>query len=100
MTTNDKVLGWIDYYANRNPETFKKGLERSGQYLPMFRKIFAEAGLPRDLVYFAHIESAYKTTAYSRARAKGIFQFISATGRRYGLRIDYWVDERSDPEKS
>ncbi len=100
VTTNNKVLGWIDYYANRNPETFKKGLERSGQYLPMFKRIFAEAGLPRDLVYFAHVESAYKTTAYSRARAKGIFQFISATGRRYGLRIDYWVDERSDPEKS
>ena len=66
----------------------------------MFRRIFAEAGLPRDLVFMAHVESGYKTTAYSRARAKGIFQFISATGRRYGLRIDYWVDERSDPEKS
>jgi membrane-bound lytic murein transglycosylase D len=66
----------------------------------MFRRIFAEAGLPQDLVYMAHVESAYKTTAYSRARAKGIFQFISSTGRRYGLRIDYWVDERSDPEKS
>ena len=100
MTTNDKVMGWVDYYANRNPETFKKGLERSGQYLPMFRRIFAEAGLPRDLVFMAHVESGYKTTAYSRARAKGIFQFIAATGKRYGLRIDYWVDERSDPEKS
>jgi membrane-bound lytic murein transglycosylase D len=100
MTTNDKVMFWVDYYANRNPKTFQKGLERSGQYLPMFRRIFAEAGLPRDLVFMAHVESGYKTTAYSRARAKGIFQFISATGRRYGLRIDYWVDERSDPEKS
>ena len=100
MTTNKKVLGWLDYYAKRNPESFKKGLERSGQYLPMFRQIFAEAGLPRDLVFMAHVESAYKTTAYSRARAKGIFQFIAATGKRYGLRIDYWVDERSDPEKS
>ncbi len=100
MTTNNKVMGWVDYYSNRNPETFIKGLERSGQYLPMFRRIFAEAGLPRDLVFMAHVESGYKTTAYSRARAKGIFQFIAATGKRYGLRIDYWVDERSDPEKS
>jgi membrane-bound lytic murein transglycosylase D len=48
----------------------------------------------------AHVESAYKTTAYSRARARGIFQFMAATGRRYGLRIDYWVDERLDPEHS
>ncbi len=100
MTTNNKVMGWVDYYANRNPEGFEKGLERSGRYLLMLRRIFAEAGIPQDLVYLAHVESAYKTTAYSRARAKGIFQFIAATGRRYGLRIDYWVDERSDPEKS
>jgi len=92
MTTNNKVMGWVDYYANRNPEGFEKGLERSGRYLLMLRRIFAEAGIPQDLVYLAHVESAYKTTAYSRARAKGIFQFIAATGRRYGLRIDYWVD--------
>jgi membrane-bound lytic murein transglycosylase D len=48
----------------------------------------------------AHVESAYKTTAYSRARARGVWQFIAATGRRYGLRIDYWADDRLDPEKS
>ena len=48
----------------------------------------------------AHVESAFKTNAYSRAKAKGIFQFIAGTGRRYGLRIDSWVDERSDPQKS
>jgi len=100
IVVNDKVLGWVDYYANRQRASFEPGLVRSGRYISMFREIFAEAGLPRDLVYMAHVESAYKTTAYSRARAKGIFQFIAATGRRYGLRIDYWVDERSDPEKS
>ena len=100
VVTNDKVLGWIDYYTRRAPQSFTKGLERSGKYLPMFRQIFEEAGVPQDLVFLAHVESAYKPNAYSRARAKGIFQFIAATGRRYGLRIDYWVDERSDPEKS
>ena len=100
IEVNDRVLAWIDHYANRQPDKFEPGLVRSGRYLPMFREIFAENGLPQDLVYMAHVESAYKTTAYSRARAKGIFQFISSTGRRYGLRVDYWVDERSDPEKS
>ena len=100
ITRNKKVLFWLDYYTDRVPHDFVKGLERSGRYMSMFRRIFAEAGVPRDLVYMAHVESGYKTTAYSRARAKGIFQFISATGRHYGLRIDYWVDERSDPEKS
>jgi membrane-bound lytic murein transglycosylase D len=48
----------------------------------------------------AHVESGYKTSAYSRAHARGIFQFIASTGRRYGLRVDYWADERADPEKS
>ena len=100
MVTNDKVLAWVDHYANRRADTFEPGLVRSGRYLAMFREIFAEAGLPQDLVYMAHVESAYKTTAYSRARAKGIFQFIAATGKRYGLHIDYWVDERADPEQS
>ena len=65
--------------------------------MEMFRDIFADAGLPQDLVYMAHVESGYKTTAYSRARARGIFQFIASTARLYGLRVDSWVDERADP---
>lgn len=97
---NKKVLGWIDYYSNKHKDSFTPGLVRSGRYLSMFRQIFADAGLPQDLVYMAHVESAYKTNAYSRAHAKGVFQFIASTGRRYGLRVDWWVDERSDPEKA
>lgn len=97
---NKQVLGWIDYYSNKHKDSFTPGLVRSGKYLPMFRKIFKEAGLPQDLVYMAHVESAYKTNAYSHAHAKGVFQFIASTGRRYGLRVDWWVDERSDPEKA
>lgn len=100
IVVNDQVLRWVDFYTRRHRDSFAVGLARSGQYTEMFREIFAEAGIPQDLVYMAHVESAYKTNAYSRAHAKGIFQFISATGRRYGLRIDGLVDERSDPEKS
>jgi membrane-bound lytic murein transglycosylase D len=100
MEINDKVLAFVDYYSNRQRDFLEASLVRSGKYVDMFREIFAEAGIPQDLVYMAHVESGYKTSAYSRARAKGIFQFISATGRRYGLKVDYWVDERSDPEKS
>ena len=48
----------------------------------------------------AHVESGYKVTAYSRAHARGVYQFISSTARLYGLRVDYWMDERADPEKS
>lgn len=100
IVTNKKVAFWLDYYSNRNGKSFQPGLVRSGRYIPMFRRIFEEEGLPQDLIYMAHVESAYKTTAYSRARARGVWQFIAATGRRYGLRIDYWVDDRLDPEKS
>jgi membrane-bound lytic murein transglycosylase D len=100
MITNDKVAFWLDYYANKRHTQFQAGLERSGRYMYVFREVFQEEGLPLDLIYMAHVESAYKTTAYSRARARGIFQFISGTGKHYGLRIDYWVDERLDPEKS
>lgn len=100
MVVNDKVVAWVDFYTTRHRDKFEQGLVRSGRYLPMIQRVFAEAGLPKDLAYMAHVESAYKTNAFSRAKAKGIFQFISGTGRRYGLRTDYWVDERSDPEKA
>ena len=100
FVVNDRVIGWVDFFTNRNREKFVPGLIRSGRYLPMIQRIFEEEGLPKDLGYMAHVESAYKVNAYSRAKAKGIFQFIAATGRRYGLRIDSWVDERSDPEKA
>jgi membrane-bound lytic murein transglycosylase D len=100
VEVNDLVLAWVDLYSGRLRESFEGGLARSGRYLEMFRRIFAEAGLPQDLVYMAHVESAYKTSAYSRAHARGIFQFMSSTARRYGLRVDDWIDERADPEKS
>jgi membrane-bound lytic murein transglycosylase D len=100
MVVNDQVLRWLDYYAVRRNTSFVQGLERSGRYVERFREIFAEHGVPQDLVYLAHVESAYKTSAYSRAHAKGIYQFISGTARRYGLRVDWYVDERSDQEKS
>ncbi len=100
IEVNDRVLAYIELYSKRIPSRWVHGLKRSGRYMEMFREIFAEEGVPQDLVYFAHVESAYKTSAYSRARAKGVFQFIAATGKRYGLRVDYWVDERSDPEKA
>ena len=95
---NPKVLAWIDIYTGSMRTRFQEGLARSGWYLPMIQRIFEEEGVPRDLAYIAHVESSYKPYAYSRARAKGVWQFISGTARRYGLRRDWWVDERSDPE--
>jgi membrane-bound lytic murein transglycosylase D len=76
------------------------GLGRAGNYLPMIRSRFAAAGLPQDLSYLPLIESAFSVKAYSRARAHGMWQFISSTGRHYGLDIGSLIDERRDPELS
>jgi membrane-bound lytic murein transglycosylase D len=97
---NEPVLSCIDLYQGRLRPWFETALSRGQQYMPRIREVFAEEGIPRDLAYVALVESAFKTTAYSRAKAKGVWQFISATGKRYGLAVDWWVDERSDPDKA
>ncbi len=100
LELNDKVLTFIEAFQTRMRGPFEAGLRRSGRYLPMIKRIFEEEGLPSDLAYMAHQESAFKTSAYSRAKAKGMWQFIAPTARKYGLKRDEWVDERSDPEKA
>jgi len=97
---NDAVLSCIDLYQGRLRDWFEAALSRGQAYLPHIREVFAEEGIPQDLAYVALVESAFKTSAYSRAKAKGVWQFISATGKRYGLDVDWWVDERSDPDKA
>jgi membrane-bound lytic murein transglycosylase D len=97
---NDAVLSCIDLYQGRLRDWFETALSRGQPYLPHIRQVFAEEGIPQDLAYVAMVESAFKTSAYSRAKAKGVWQFISATGKRYGLEVDWWVDERSDPDKA
>jgi len=100
VVENDKVRYYIDYYTGRAHNTFKIWLERSGRYLPMMREIFAEAGLPKDLAYLAMVESGFNDKAYSWAHAVGPWQFIESTGHHYGLKNDWWHDERRDPEKA
>jgi membrane-bound lytic murein transglycosylase D len=97
---NEAVLSCIDLYQGRLRDWFEEALSRGQQYMPHIREVFAEEGIPQDLAYVALVESAFKANAYSRARAKGVWQFVSATGKRYGLQVDWWVDERSDPEKA
>ena len=100
MVENEKVRYFLDYFSGRASGTFRLWLERSGRYLPMMREIFAEEGLPQDLAYLAMVESGFNDKAYSWAHAVGPWQFIESTGRRYGLRNDWWHDERRDPEKA
>ena len=97
---NDKVENSLAYLQTVAHETFETYLSRSGKYIPHMEKILAEEGLPHDLVYLPLIESGFNPHAYSYARAVGPWQFISATGKRYGLNRDWWHDERRDFEKS
>lgn len=91
---------FIRYFQTGGRKRFELYLSRSGKYVGMMQQILSRYGLPEDLVYVALIESGFSTKAYSVAKAAGPWQFISATGRRYGLRIDWWADERRDAEKS
>jgi len=100
MVENAKVRYFVDYYSGPGRHGFRRWLERSGRYLPMMREIFAEQGLPLDLTYLAMIESGFNPRACSRANAVGSWQFMAGTGLNYGLRNDWWRDERRDPLKS
>ena len=95
------VKQFIAYFTRgRGRVTMEAGLQRSVRYRHMAQRIFKEEGVPTDLIWLAQIESGWNPNAYSHAAAKGLWQFIPATGSRFGLSQTYWVDERSNPEKS
>lgn len=97
---NDAVKYYIGYFTNEKRKVFANWLKRSRYYVPIIKEILRENELPEDLVYLAMIESGFNPKAYSRAKASGPWQFIYSTGGRYGLKVNYWIDERRDPEKS
>jgi membrane-bound lytic murein transglycosylase D len=100
VVINAQVEALMDYFSARERERFGMWIARSGRYLTMIRRVFRERGLPEELAYTAMIESGFSPRAVSRVGAKGMWQFMEATGRRYGLKVDRWVDERFDPLKA
>ena len=100
LTLNSKVEYFINYFQTSAREVFARWLSRSERYVPMMKQVLKKEGLPEELIYLAMIESGFSPHAYSVASAVGPWQFMSATGRRYDLRIDQWIDERRDPLKS
>ncbi len=97
---NGKVLSYIELFQGNLRDFIGEGLQRGVKYLPMIQAEFREQGLPLDLAYIPLVESAFKNTARSRVKAMGMWQFMSYTGREHGLTQDWYVDERSDPEKA
>ncbi len=100
VTYNDRVRAWIRYFQTEGRTSFRIWLERSARYLPFLQYELQRAGLPQDLVYVAMIESGFNSNAASHAGAMGMWQFIEATGERYNLKVDWWIDERKDFHKA
>jgi membrane-bound lytic murein transglycosylase D len=101
LTVNDSVLQYLSFFSTpRGRATVEHGLDRSGRYNDMIRRVLKEEGVPQDLMYLAQAESAFQPTAVSRAGARGLWQFMPFRGEEYDLDRTYYVDERSDPEKA
>ena len=100
VEVNASVEKWVTYFTGPGRKYYARWLARSSRYRPMMLRQLRAEGLPEDLVYLSMIESGYNAHAYSHAAAAGLWQFIPSTGTLYDLRIDWWVDERRDPEQS
>jgi membrane-bound lytic murein transglycosylase D len=96
---NELTARWTDYYAS-HPESVLIMSQRAGKYLYYIVDELNRRGLPTELALLPFVESAYNPTAYSRAKASGLWQFVPATGRQYNLEQDWWRDQRRDPVAS
>ncbi|MGL4722453.1 MAG: LysM peptidoglycan-binding domain-containing protein [Desulfovibrionaceae bacterium] len=88
------------YFTHRGRVHFERYLQRLEHYLPYIEEVFTRRGIPKEIAYLALIESGFNPNAISRAGAAGMWQFMPATGRQYGLRQSWWIDERRDPYKA
>jgi len=100
LVQNRQVSRHLVYYTLKRPEVMQAWIDRSKVYFPMIENIMEEVGVPEELKYLAMIESGLVPHARSWAGAAGMWQFIRATGSMYGLEVNWWVDERRDPEKA
>lgn len=98
--THARVSYFVKRFSEVTKSSFELALERQSRYAPMILARLRAGGLPEDMIYLSLIESWYDPHAYSRAAAVGMWQFMTATARGVGLRVDWWVDERRDPVRS
>jgi membrane-bound lytic murein transglycosylase D len=97
---NDRGKEKIIYFQTNLRDPFTLWLSRSSRYKPMIDEIFREKELPLDLGYLPLVESGFEPRAYSWAHAMGLWQFIKSTGKIFKLEVNWWIDERRDPEKA
>lgn len=97
---NEDVIKWIQYFQTRGRNAFVTWLRRAEDITPLITSSLEKHGLPQDLLYLAMIESGFNNKALSSAKAAGPWQFMRATGRSFGLKLNDYVDERRDPEKA
>ncbi len=100
IVVNSKVISFLKAFQNIKHNSIQRAIYRSQKYIEEFKRILRDNEVPEDLAYLPIIESGFRTKAVSRARAKGIWQFMASTARMFGLRVDWVVDERLDPIKS
>lgn len=100
LNYNSRVHGFIEYFTVRDREYTRNMLRKKDLYFPLFEKYLKQYNLPEELKYLSIIESALSPRAVSRASAVGLWQFMSGTGRYFGLHNDWYFDDRMDPEKA
>jgi membrane-bound lytic murein transglycosylase D len=100
LVINELVERNITFFQTKGREHMERWLYRAGMYFPLMRPIFQEEGVPEELMFLAMAESGLNPNARSWARAVGMWQFMKGTGRLYGLRTGFWMDERRDFEKA
>ncbi len=99
-TVHHSIEKWVDYYQNQGRYSMLKYLYRSGNFSNGLFKVFKELGMPKSFLLVALIESGFNYNAISSASAVGPWQFMKPTAQHYGLKVDFWVDERKNAEKS
>jgi membrane-bound lytic murein transglycosylase D len=100
IALNSKVLAYVDLFQGRLRDWFQTALQRGAPHLPMIQGALRAQGLPLDLAYVPIVESAFRSDALSRAKAKGFWQLMRGTAVEQGLTYDWYIDERSSPERS
>lgn len=97
---NDYVENHLNLFTGKYRGFMVKCLERSGRYFPMFARIFAEEKVPQEMLFLSVPESGLDPVIRSKAKAVGLWQFVKGTAKLYDLEVNFYVDDRRDPELS